>query len=178
MLVEQLTLEAIETYLKENSIPYKKESIEKSLKQSLKNFYNISPTLYPYTLKTLNQIKNAGIKMGVYSHAQKQWTEIKIEKIKKSYKRKYDKDIDLPFYTTDINDLKDCDGWKKAGKYLKFDINRTLVIGNSLTSDIYPAIDAGYRCLIYLVYDKGIPVIEKEARVYITQNLGTIFEEL
>lgn len=176
--VDQLSYQAFEIYFSDNKKDYDKEEILKSLKLSFKNFYNISPSLFPYTVKTLNQIKNAGIKMGVYSHAQQQWTEKKIEKIKNAYKRKYDKDLDLPFYTTDIKDSKDCDGWKKAGKYLKFDIDRTLVVGDSLTSDIYPAIDAGYRCLVYLVYDKGIPKIEKEARVYITQNIGTMFDNL
>lgn len=176
--VDQLSFQAFEKYFSDNKEEHDKKEILKSLKNSFKNFYNISPSVFPYTVKTLNQIKNAGIKMGVYSHAQLEWTKKKVDKIKKAYKRKYDEDIDLPFFTTDINDSKDCDGWEKAGKYLNFDINKTLVIGDSLTSDIYPAIDAGYKCLIYLVYDKGIPVIEKEARVYITQNLGTIFNTL
>ncbi len=48
--------------------------------------------------------------MGVYSHAQESWTKKKIEKIQKAFKNKYKQDLDLPFYTTDINDLKDSIG--------------------------------------------------------------------
>lgn len=174
--VEQLTLEAIEKYLDDNKVKYSKKEIEKSLKLSFKNFYSISPSVFPYTIKTLNLIKNAGVKMGVYSHAQQYWTKMKVEKIQKAFRKKYDKNLDLPFYTTDINDLKDSVGWKKASKHHKFEVKKTLVVGDSLTSDIYPAIDAGYRCLIYLAHSNPIPKIEKRARVYITENVGTIFE--
>lgn len=176
MLVDESTLQAIEKYFSNNNIKYNKKEIYKSLKDFYKNFYNISPSVFPYTVKTLKQINDIGVKMGVYSHAQKSWTKKKIEKIQKAFKNKYKQDLDLPFYTTDINDLKDSIGWKKAGIYHKFDINKTLVVGDSLTSDIYPAIDAGYRCLIYLAHSSPIPKIERKAKVYITENVGTIFD--
>lgn len=177
-IVNELTLIAIEKYFNDKKVKYNKIEIENSLEKSFKNFYNLSPSLFPYTVKTLKQIKNSNIKMGVYSHAQYQWTEKKVDKIKNQFRKKYKGDLDLPFYTTDINDLKDSIGWKKAGKHLGFDIEKTLVVGDSLTSDIYPAIDAGYKCLIYLTHSNPIPKIEKNAKVYITTNIGTIFYEL
>lgn len=176
IVVNELTLIALETYLTNNKVKYNKKDIESSLKKSFENFYNLSPSVFPYTVKTLKQINDIGVKMGVYSHAQKSWTKKKIEKIQKAFKNKYGKNLDLPFFTTDIYDIKDSDGWKKAGKYHKFDINRTMVVGDSLTSDIYPAIDAGYKCLIYLAHSSSIPKIERSAKVYITENVGTIFE--
>jgi len=178
MLVDQLTLLALETYFSESSITYSKKEIESFLKIHFKNFYNLSPSLFPYTTETLYKINKTDIKMGVYSHAQYNWTEKKIEKIKKEYKQKYKEDLNLPFFTTGINDSKDALGWKKAAKQLSFTINNTLVIGDSLISDIYPAIEAGYTYLVYLHHSNPIPKIESNAQVYITQDLGTIFSDI
>ncbi len=178
MLVDQLTLLAVEKYLSENKIGYHRDDIELFLKEQYKDFYNISPSLFPYTTDTLNQIDKLNIKMGVYSHAQDSWTKKKVDKIKQEYKEKYNRDLDLSFFTTDINDSKDSLGWKKAAKHLNFTINNTLVIGDSLTSDIYPAIDAGYKYIVYLHHSNPIPKIEGSADVYITENLGTIFHDI
>ena len=177
MLVDQLTLLAIETYLQQKNVAFNKEIIESSLKKYYKNFYSSSPSLFPYTTKTLNQFVKLDAKMGVYSHAQDTWTSKKVEKIKQEYKKEYNTDLILPFYTTDINDSKDSFGWRKAAKHLDFTIEQTLVVGDSLTSDIKPAIDAGFKYLIYLFHSNEIPKIETTANVYSTKNIGTIFEK-
>lgn len=174
MLVNKLTLFAIETYLSKENINYNKKDIESFLKKHYKDFYDFSPSLFPYTVKTLNQIKKLNVNIGVYSHAQYQWTKRKIDRIKKEYKQTYNSDLNLSFYTTDINDSKDSTGWEKAAQHLKFPIKNTLVVGDSLTSDIYPAIDAGFKYLVYLFHSNEVPKIETDAHVFLTKNVGTI----
>lgn len=174
ILVDQLTLLAIEMYLSKDNLNYNKKDIESVLKRNYKNFYNSSPSLFPYTVKTLNQIAELNVNIGVYSHAQYQWTKKKIDRIIQEYKQTYNSDLNLSFYTTDINDSKDSIGWEKAAQHLKFPIENTLVVGDSLTSDIYPAIDAGFKYLVYLFHSNEVPKIETDAHVFLTKNVGTI----
>lgn len=178
MLVSMLTEEVVVEYFKRNAIQFEKEKIDEIIEDSYKNFYNISPLLFPSTLDTLHLVNTLGIKMGVYSHAQHDWTEIKIENIKKQYREKYRQEIVLPFFTTDIENLKDTQGWRSAGEYHDFEFNNTLVVGDSLTSDIYPAIEAGFQNLIYLSHGRTVPELETNSKVYITEDISNLFSFL
>lgn len=176
-LVDTLSLEAIEQYFKKKKVKINNSDISKSLKSLYKEFYITSPLTFPYTVNTLHNINRLGIKMGVYSHAQKGWTKIKVGTIKREYTERYHKNLKLPFFTTKITDSKDKLGWVNAGKHFKLDFKNTLVIGDSLTSDIYPAIQAGYGYVIYLRHNnkKESITANKSTKVYQTKDLGSIF---
>ncbi len=176
-LVDSLTLDAIVQYFDKKNINIDRTEISKSLKSLYKEFYITSPLPFPYTLSTLNKINRLGIKMGVYSHAQKGWTKIKVANIKNKYKKRFPIPLKLPFFTTKITDSKDKQGWVDAGKHFNIDLRNTLVVGDSLTSDIYPAMDAGYGYLLYLYHKKRANKItsNKVSRIYQTKNLGSIF---
>lgn len=176
-LVDTLSLDAIEQYFKKKKIKINKSEISKSLKSLYKEFYITSPLTFPYTVKTLHKFNRLGIKMGVYSHAQKGWTKVKIAKIKKEYLNRFQMTLKLPFFTTKITDSKDKQGWIDAGNHFKIDFKNTLVVGDSLSSDIYPAIQAGYGYVLYLSHSNKIMEIvsNKESKVYQTKNLGSIF---
>ncbi len=178
VLIDNRTKEVIEAYFKTYNILYDEEKISNHIKQSYKDFYKTAPLIFPSTLDKLHSINELGIKIGVYSHAQHDWTEIKIEKIKDEYKKKYNKEIVLPFFTTEITNLKDYQGWKKAGEYHSFILQNTLVVGDSLTSDIYPAIEAGYMHLIYLSHGREVPEFKTISKVYITNDISTLFSFL
>jgi FMN phosphatase YigB (HAD superfamily) len=176
-LVDIRTLNAIEKYFKKKNIKIKKSEISKSLKSLYKEFYITSPLTFPYTIQTLHRINRLGIKMGVYSHAQKGWTKVKVATIKKEYLERYHINLKLPFFTTKITDSKDKLGWVNAGKYFELDLKKTLVIGDSITSDIYPALQAGYGYAIYLRHNnrrEHLPT-DETSRIFQTKNLGNIF---
>jgi len=175
-LVDSLTLDALVQYFKKKNTTIKKTEISKSLKSLYKEFYITSPLTFPYTVKTLHKFNRLGIKMGVYSHAQKGWTKIKVANIKKEYLNRFQMNLKLPFFTTKITDSKDKMGWVNAGRHFKIDFKNTLVVGDSLSSDIYPAIQAGYGYVLYLNHNiKGEIPSNKVSKVYQTKNLGTIF---
>jgi len=176
-LVDSLTLDALEQYFKKKNITINKTEISKSLKSLYKEFYITSPLTFPYTVNTLHKINRLGIKMGIYSHAQKGWTKVKVANIKKEYLKRFQTNLRLPFFTTKITDSKDRQGWVNAGKHFKIDLKNTLVIGDSLTSDIYPAIQAGYGYVIYLNHSNRKEKItpSKTGKVFQTKNLGSIF---
>lgn len=177
ILVDTLSKLALSQYFKEKKVKINKKEVYKVLKSSYKEFYLISPQPFPYTIEAIHKIKTFNIPIGVYSHAQKQWTKVKVEKIKNEYFKKYGEDIKIPFFTTSITDLKDKEGWIKAGKYHKIDPKSTLIVGDSLTADIYAAIDAGYKYLVYLSHtNKSVKVEQRaHAKIFITKNLSTVF---
>ena len=177
MLIDTFSLEAISIYCKDNGIEIDKNIVLKKLRSLYKDFYFTSPTLFPYTTKVLNKISKLNIKIGIYSHAQQEWTRIKVEEIKRIYRKKYKKDISINFFTTDINDSKDKLGWESAGKYFNLDKKRTLVVGDSLTSDIYPAVSAGYKYLVYLSHTNKEVKIENfdNSKIFVIKNLGRLF---
>ncbi len=177
ILVDTLSKLALSQYIKEKKVKIDKKEVYKVLKSSYKEFYLTSPQPFPYTIEAIHKIKTFNIPIGVYSHAQKQWTNVKVEKIRNEYFKKYGEDIKIPFFTTNITDLKDKEGWINAGKYHKTDPKRTLVVGDSLTADIYAAIDAGYKYLVYLSHtNKSVEVEQRaHAKIFVTKNLATVF---
>ena len=177
ILVDTLSKLALSQYIKEKKVKINKKEVYKVLKSSYKEFYLTSPQPFPYTIGAIHKIKSFNIPIGVYSHAQNEWTKIKVDRIRNEYFKKYGKDIEIPFFTTDITDLKDKEGWIKAGKYHKINPKRTLVVGDSLTSDIYAAIDAGYKYAVYLTHTNKYVEVEQRAhaKIFVTKNLSTVF---
>ena len=177
ILVDTLSKLALSQYIKEKKVKINKKEVFKVLKSSYKEFYLTSPLPYPYTIDALHKITEFNIPIGIYSHAQDEWTRIKVEKIRDDYFKKYKEDIKIPFFTTAITNLKDKEGWIKAGKYHNTNPQKTLIVGDSLTADIYAAIDAGYKYLVYLSHSNKPVRIEKrgDAKIFVTKNLKTIF---
>ncbi len=176
-LVDSLTLDAIVQYFGKKNFKINKTEISKSLKSLYKEFYITSPLTFSYTVGTLHKINRLGIKMGVYSQAQNGWTKVKVANIKNEYQKRYHINLKLPFYPTKITDSKDKQEWINAGTHFKINFNNTLVVGDSLTSDIYPAIQAGYGYALYLYHTKRTDDIafKKGSKVFQTKNLGSIF---
>lgn len=181
MLVYELTYKGILKYFNQNKIKYnQKRKVKIFIKEQYFNFYLTSPYLYPSTLSVLNEISNCEIPIFVYSHAQTEWTQIKIDEIRKEYTKRYNKDINIPFFTTDIKDTKDRTGWGNAAKYHNINIKETLVVGDSISSDILPAIEAGYINLIYITNNKEIEKLDIDSNINfkIVNNIGEIFDNI
>jgi len=179
ILVDTLSELALSQYIKEKKVKINKKKVYKELKSSYKDFYLTSPQPFPYTIEAIHKIKSFNIPIGVYSHAQNEWTRIKVDRIRNEYLKRYGEGIKIPFFTTDITDLKDKEGWIKAGKYHKINPKRTLVVGDSLTADIYAAIDAGYKYAVYLTHTNKYVEVEQRAhaKIFVTKNLSTVFNQ-
>jgi len=175
--VAELSKKAIIEYLNKKKIKTDEKELYEIIKSSYKEFYLTSPMPYSYTISALHKITEFNIPIGIYSHAQEGWTKVKVEKIRDDYFKKYNEDIKIPFFTTPISDLKDKEGWIKAGKYHNTNLQKTLVVGDNLLADIYAAIDAGYKYLAYLSHSNKPVKIEKRknAKIFVTKNLKTIF---
>lgn len=178
ILVDTLSQNAFSQYLKDNNVKFDKGYLHKMIKSFYKDFYLTSPPPFSYTISALHKITEFQIPIGVYSHAQEEWTRIKVEKIRDDYFKKYKKDIKIPFFTTAITDLKDKEGWINAGKFHNINPHKTLVVGDNLKADIYAAMDAGYKYLVYLSNSDKQVIIEsaENVRLFVAKNLNTVFK--
>ena len=152
------------------------KNIHKYIDNKIDTFYLNIPKLHPNSLKVLNMIRQRNIPMGIYSHAQKDWTKRKIEYIKNEYLKIYSKEINPLYYCTSINKSKDKNGWKQAFEIFNFIPKYTLVIGDNMTSDIIAAYSIGVRNLILIdggIYSNNGMLENKDGLKRIT-NIGEV----
>jgi beta-phosphoglucomutase-like phosphatase (HAD superfamily) len=181
LLITDLSVQSFEEYMQKNGEDLTKERmnvIKRMIKEYFKDFYTNSPVIFPDTIKILNLVESVGIPIGIYSHAQVEWTKVKIEYIKREYRKRYKKEIELPFFTTDINEQKNNDGWVLAAKNLGFNLERSLVVGDNFKADIEAAISGGCKNLIHISDEKV--EIEKYPNICIlsSKDIGGIFNNL
>ena len=123
------------------------EGMSEILNTHFKDFYNNSPEIYPEAIPLFDfffRYQNISF-FAANTLADIEWTQIKIDRMKKEFGL-----TDLPFFTTDIDKPKD---WKipvKEALSRGLDLQELLVIGDSLDSDILPAISSGVKHLIWI----------------------------
>lgn len=118
----------------------------------LMNIYSVEPRMRT-GVKTLLEIYRAsGIKMGLVTHANVEWTKFKLDKL--GLWEYFDQVI-----IVDENGHKKVDDWKKGMDLLEVSPEKCLVVGDSLGGDIRPGNELGART-VYLpspwsVYRQG-----------------------
>ncbi len=180
-LVDVITLSALERYVTENSLEEiytkRKEGIEVFIKRYFKDFYKKSPELFLNTLEVINTFSNINRRISTHSIAQSDWTEIKVKEIKKQYLCKYGSEIDIPFYTTDINSKKDEVAWRYSQRNLRFDFVKSLIVGDDYYADILPSYNLGCRNLVYINRGGYIPTDIPED-IVVVKDIGDIFDHM
>ena len=140
----------------------------------LEDFYTTSPQIYEATPHVLQVIKSLGAEIVLHSHAQEEWTRIKAEDLS------FAVGFTLPYLATDITEEKDSSSWLRALQLIDRDISKTLVIGDSFTSDILPAIHAGCKHLVWIdYYGTGIPQnveIPSDVEIVVVKNIQEILK--
>lgn len=126
------------------------DKIDAYLEETVKLFYKGTPELKYGALCVLDMLNTLGIKIGIYSHSQPEWTESKVRYIQSKFKDEYGEDIKLLFYSTTLENKKDIQGWSKALKSFGFNPNTTLVVGDNLRDDILPTEQLGIRVLVLI----------------------------
>ena len=128
-------------------------------------FYVESPELYPKTEEVLKYLKSFNLPVIVHSHSQQEWMDVKMSMIK-------DKTgIEFPYLATDISMEKDSESWKRAASLLNLDVSEMLIVGDSLKSDIIPALEAGCKHVVWLNhFGKELPE-ELKGRVHVITKI-------
>ena len=169
LLIEDTVIEAIHNLGKETD-----KQILWLINFRLKNFYYISPPPYQDTYDTLKELIKKGYKIFLHSHAQEEWTKIKIDILEKEL------GIKIPYLATPITQEKDKNSWKKAIELSQTDINNTLIVGDNLKADILSSIEAGCKNLVLL--NKNIDIsnmqISKDIHLIKIDNIKELLEYL
>jgi len=116
------------------------------------NIYSIEPRMRTGVRTMLKILKESGVKMGLVTHANVEWTKYKLDRL--GLWNYFDQVI-----IVDENGHKRADDWKKGMDLLGVIPERCLVVGDSLGGDVRPGDELGART-VYLpspwsVYRQG-----------------------
>ena len=148
VLVGKQYIEALTEYLDQEPSLEMLEAIQ----NVFSDFYMETPTLKEHSLKVLRTLLECNVGITLHSHAQEEWTRMKAEVLSDGL------DTQIPYLATPIDVSKDERSWIMAASLSQNCIANTLVVGDSLQSDIFPAISAGCKHLVWIdEQDKGLP---------------------
>ena len=104
----------------------------------LMGIYRTIPRMRPGVVATMTTVKEAGIKQGLVTHANVEWTAWKMDML--GLWRWFD-----AILVADENGHKREEHWSRAMEMLETDPSKCLVVGDSLKGDIVPAASLGAR---------------------------------
>lgn len=159
--VDHIILESIRRITNKNAIPIEIENI---VNQSCEDFYLISPQLLPgvlgtfFVLDKLESVKN----IGVDSNAQEGWTKVKVEYLLNRFYEYYGYPFSksIVINTVDIIKKKTQETLENAIHQTKGKPKNTIKIGDSWDYDIWPAVLAGCKQIIWVKDPKNINPVQ------------------
>ena len=161
MLMPDLCYQAVGRYKSEEFAIEMKDFID----DTLEYFYLHSPEPYSKTKYVIETIRSFCLPIIVHSDAQEGWTDIKIQRLKE------DIGFTLLYLATDLKRKKGFESWKEAVTQIERDMSEMLIVGDSLKSDIIPALEAGCKHVVWLNhFGKELPE-ELKGRVYVITKI-------
>jgi phosphoglycolate phosphatase-like HAD superfamily hydrolase len=140
-------------------------NLETKIDDHFLDFYKESPVVFDKTPQFINSVLATGVPIIFHSHAQDDWTEIKVKKIleatglnKLGFK--------IPFYCTPLGEEKNSVSWSRAynlaQEYYGIDELKTeniLNIGDNQIADILEASKTGCKNFIWInSYDEELEI--------------------
>lgn len=116
----------------------------------LMHIYQTPPRIREGATQTLDVFQKGGIQTGLVTHANNEWT---FRKLEQTGLKRYFADRDI--HVIDEKGFKTPDAWKEAIETYQKRPIETIVVGNSLSSDIYPAVEIGVKEAYWLNVDDG-----------------------
>jgi FMN phosphatase YigB (HAD superfamily) len=136
----------------EEYLGYMNEDIQDMINKNFADFYKNSASPYNSAYEILRILKEANIKFVLCSHAEDDWTNVKVNLLGKEL------DMDIPYLAVGISSVKDANSWKKSIAMINGNIEESLIIGDSFEADILSAIEAGSKNVIWIdISGVGIP---------------------
>ncbi len=149
-LITNEYLDALACYF-QDYYPDNYSELVQFVKDYLSDFYSIAPEKIEGSVEALRYFKEQNLPFIFNSHGQELWTEMKVNTFADDLAVEA-----IPYNAVDINEVKDFRSWKQSADKIEVQMEYVLAIGDSLTADILPAIEAGCR---YLVWIKGNPAL-------------------
>ncbi len=133
-------------YLKHLSLGSVTEKMKERIKFYEQRHYTNPPKVYFFTPEILELILSSGRKVVFNSHAQDDWTQIKIQYIASQINQ-----VDtFPYVSVPITEDKNAESWLQAYSKVDTKPENTLTVGDNFTADIIPAIEAGCKSVVWI----------------------------
>lgn len=164
--------QGLKEFYQENFHPQMSEILNKHFF----GFYNNSPEIIPEAIPLFHFLYNYPqiSFFAANTLADQDWTQVKIEQMKKMC------GIDeIPFYTTDIENLKDWGKPVSDALSMGLSFQNILVIGDSLDSDILPARSLGVKNLIWIDRRNQYNTLEQSSikqDLHVVKSLNEVWE--
>jgi len=165
---------ALTSYLKELNLGDITEGMKERIMYYQEKHYEKSPKAYPSTKEILELILSSGREIVFNSHAQDDWTQVKIQ-----YLASLIEGIDtFPYVAVPIDDNKSPESWLEAYSKVNTRPENTLTVGDNFYADIVPAIEAGCRSVVWI--NKGgykLPkdfALLEDVDLFIIENIGEL----
>ncbi len=139
---------------------------------NLMDIYKILPQLHDGAIETIEAFRMAGVKVGMVTHANEEWTKFKLDGLGL---REYFERI----YIVDENKHKGPEDWAQAIEEFGATPDQVMVIGDSLPGDIRASANIGVRHRVWVpskwvMYNSG-EIPEGTIRV---DNIGQVVNAL
>jgi len=164
--------QGLKEFYQENFHPQMSEILNKHFF----GFYNNSPKIIPEAIPLFHFLYNYPqiSFFAANTLADQDWTQVKIEQMKKMC------GIDeIPFYTTEIENLKDWGKPVSDALNMGLSFQNILVIGDSLDSDILPARSLGVKNLIWIDRRNQYNTLEQSSikqDLHVVKSLNEVWE--
>ncbi|KUK66955.1 MAG: HAD-like domain [candidate division WS6 bacterium 36_33] len=166
--------QALENYLNELSLGDITERMRERIMFYQERHYTNPPKVYPSTKEILELILSSGREVVFNSHAQDDWTEMKIQ-----YIASFIDEIDtFPYISVPITENKDTESWLRAYSKVDTKPENTLTVGDNFNADIVPAIEAGCKTVAWInsrgyEFPEGF-ILPEDVHLFIIENIGEL----
>ncbi len=137
---------ALTNYLNELNLGDITDGMRERIISYQEEHYKTSPKAYSATKEILELILSSGREVVFNSHAQEDWTEIKIQYIASLI----DGVDTFPYIAVPITASKDAKSWSEAYSKVNTRPENTLTVGDNFNADIIPAIQAGCKSVVWI----------------------------
>ena len=166
--------DALKNYLKELNLGDITDGMREIIMFYQERHYTNSPKVYSSTKEILELILSSGREIVFNSHAQDDWTEMKIQ-----YIASLIEGIDtFPYVAVPITGNKDTESWLRAYSKVDTKPENTLTVGDNFNADIIPAIEGGCKSVVW-VNPRGyeLPedfIIPEDVHLFIIEDIGEL----
>lgn len=138
--------EALVGYLEYLSLGSVTDKMKERIDFYEQRHYTSSPKVYSATVEILKLILSSDRDIVFNSHAQDDWTQIKIQ-----YIASFLENIEtFPYIAVPITEEKDTGTWLKAYSQIETDPRNIMTVGDNFNADIIPAIEAGCKSVVWI----------------------------
>lgn len=146
VLIKEQYEKALANYLNELNLGDVTDGMRERIMFYQEKHYANPPKAYSSTKEILELILSSGREVVFNSHAQDDWTQIKIQYIASLI----DGVDTFPYVAVPIDDNKSPESWLEAYSKVNTRPENTLTVGDNFYADIIPAIEAGCKSVAWI----------------------------